>query len=114
MAIVVVIVPLICAAWTGPVDIDIRAVAQRSAATQTCVHRSVTVVSYLVGLQTTLESHFHALGTSLKIPLWELILADVAKAEFIEAAISQLMQSIHHVVMTTSEGVINPCRFQYR
>jgi hypothetical protein len=43
MAIVVAMVPLICAAWTAPVDI--RAVAQRSAATQTQLLRIITVIS---------------------------------------------------------------------
>src|SRR6266852_1469733 len=110
MAIVVVIVPLICAAWTGPVDI--RAVAQRSAATQTHVRRSI--ISNLLILLDIFRTPQCNWEQGIKSPLWELILADVAEAEFIEAAISQLMQSIHHVVMTTGEGVINPRRFQYR
>ena len=46
--------------------------------------------------------------------LWELILADIAETEFIELTISQLMQSIHHVVMTALKGSINSRRFQYR
>jgi hypothetical protein len=46
--------------------------------------------------------------------LWELIRADVAEAEFIEGAVSELMQSIHHVVMTAFEGLIDPGRLQYR
>ena len=45
--------------------------------------------------------------------LWELILADIAEAEFVEAAVSQLMQSIHHVVMTTLKSSINPGSLQY-
>jgi hypothetical protein len=35
-------------------------------------------------------------------PLWELILADIAEAEFIGAAVSQYMQFVYHVVMTTA------------
>ena len=46
--------------------------------------------------------------------LWELIRADVAEAELIELTISQLMQSIYHVVVTTLERFINPGRLQYR
>src|SRR5436305_962921 len=53
--------------------------------------------------------------------LWELILADEAEAEFIVAGRRktcegrtsfQLMQSIHHVVMTTFERLVNPGCFQ--
>ena len=32
--------------------------------------------------------------------LWELILADIAEAKFIELTVRQLMQSIDHVVVT--------------
>jgi hypothetical protein len=46
--------------------------------------------------------------------LWELIRADIAEAEFIEAAVSELMQSIHHVVMTAFKGLIDSSRLQYR
>jgi hypothetical protein len=46
--------------------------------------------------------------------LWELILADDAEAEFIESAVSQFMQLIHHVVMTTLKCPINPGRLQHR
>lgn len=55
--------------------------------------------------------------------LWERILADNAKAEFIVAGIGKpreggasyyLMQFIHHVVMTTYKSSINPGRLQYR
>lgn len=44
--------------------------------------------------------------------LRELILADIAEAEFIELTASQLMQSIDHVIMTTLKGSINPGRLQ--
>jgi hypothetical protein len=43
-----------------------------------------------------------------------LCTADKAKAVFIEAAVSQLMQSIDHVVMTTCKRSINPGPLQYR
>jgi hypothetical protein len=46
--------------------------------------------------------------------LWELILADNAEAEFVESAVSQLMQFIHHMVMTTLKSSIIPGRLQYR
>src|SRR6266568_8191281 len=49
-----------------------------------------------------------------QVRLWELILADNAEAEFIEFPVSQLMQLIHHVVMTTLKSPINPGRLQYR
>jgi hypothetical protein len=45
--------------------------------------------------------------------LWELIRADVAEAELIELKISQLMQFIHHVVVTTLKRLIDPGRLQY-
>jgi hypothetical protein len=46
--------------------------------------------------------------------LWELVLADIAEAEFIEAGVvSQLMQPIDHVVMTTLKSSINVGRLQY-
>jgi hypothetical protein len=40
-------------------------------------------------------------------PLWA---ADDAEAVLKERAISQVMQDIHHVVMTTDKGVKNPSR----
>jgi hypothetical protein len=43
-----------------------------------------------------------------------LVLADIAEAEFIEAAVSKLMESINHVVMTTLKVSINSSGFQYR
>jgi hypothetical protein len=54
------------------------------------------------------------LSEPLPCRLWELILADNAEAEFIELTTSQLMQSIHHVVMTTCKRLINSGRLQYR
>jgi hypothetical protein len=48
----------------------------------------------------------------IQLLLWELVLADVAEAEFIEAAVSELMKFIHHVVMTTLKGSINTGRLQ--
>ena len=40
---------------------------------------------------------------------------DKTEAVFIEAGVvSQLMQSVHHVVMTTFKRSINPGRLQYR
>jgi hypothetical protein len=43
-----------------------------------------------------------------------LVLADIAEAEFIEAGVvSQLMQPIDHVVMTTLKSSINVGRLQY-
>ena len=47
------------------------------------------------------------------VRLWELILADNAEAEFIEAAVSPLVQFVHHVVMTTFKSSINPGRLQH-
>jgi hypothetical protein len=47
--------------------------------------------------------------------LWELVLADVAEAKFVEFRPRrvQLMQSIHHVVMPALKSSINPGRLQY-
>ena len=39
--------------------------------------------------------------------LWELVRANVAKAEFIESAISLLMQLVYHVVMATLKVLID-------
>jgi hypothetical protein len=45
--------------------------------------------------------------------LRELILADIAEAEFIELTVSQLVQSINHVVVTAFKSSINSGRLQY-
>jgi hypothetical protein len=43
-----------------------------------------------------------------------LVRADIAEAELIEAAVCQLMEVVHHVVMTTTgERFINTSRFHY-
>ena len=39
--------------------------------------------------------------------LWELVRANVAKAEFIEAPISQLMQPVYHMIMATLKVLID-------
>src|SRR5262249_4641111 len=46
--------------------------------------------------------------------LWELILADVAEAELIEAAVGSLMYLAHHVVSTALKCVEDSCRFDNR
>ena len=46
--------------------------------------------------------------------LRELILANIAEAEFIELTVSQLVQSIDHVVVTTFKGSIDSGRLYYR
>lgn len=46
--------------------------------------------------------------------LWKRVLADIAEAEFIEVAVGQLMQSIHHVVVTSLKGCIDPRRLNDR
>ena len=45
--------------------------------------------------------------------LWELVRGDVAKAEFIEAAVSQLMQLVYHVVMAALKVLIDSGRLLY-
>jgi hypothetical protein len=43
--------------------------------------------------------------------LWELIRADIAEAEFIELAVSQLMKFIHHVIVAAFKTAVNPSGF---
>jgi hypothetical protein len=40
--------------------------------------------------------------------------ADVAEAVFVDVAIGEEVQFIHHVVMTTYKRPVNPGRLQYR
>ena len=49
------------------------------------------------------ESYEHPLTQAL----WELVRANVAKAEFIEAPISQLMQPVYHMIMATLKVLID-------
>ena len=44
--------------------------------------------------------------------LRERIGADVTETELVEAAVGQLMQSIHHVVMTAPKGVVHASRLK--
>jgi hypothetical protein len=53
-------------------------------------------------------------GEAANASLWELVRADIAEAEFIELTVSQLVQSIDHVVVTALKGSINSRGFQYR
>src|SRR5882757_444877 len=49
------------------------------------------------------ESYEHPLTQSS----WELVRANVAKADFVEVTISQLMQPVYHVVMATLKVLID-------
>src|SRR5215469_13613620 len=55
-------------------------------------------------------------GGSVSFPVMsrERILTDIAEAEFIEIAVGELMQLIHHVVMTSLKSSIDSCRLKDR
>jgi hypothetical protein len=46
--------------------------------------------------------------------LWKLILANVTEAEFIKAAVRQLVQSIHHMVVAAFKRLVNSGRIYDR